>query len=77
VAGFDETGLRVAGKLRWVHCARADKYTLITCRPKRGVTGIDGADVFAWEVPRSLKRWRTCAVWVGSSSPPTRPVLHA
>src|SRR5690606_2116759 len=31
VAGFDETGLRVAGALHWVHCARTDKYTLITC----------------------------------------------
>lgn len=27
VAGFDETGLRVAGTLHWVHCARTDKYT--------------------------------------------------
>jgi len=27
VAGFDETGLRVPGKLHWVHCARTDKYT--------------------------------------------------
>jgi transposase len=45
VAGFDETGLRVAGKLHWVHCARTGKYTLITCHPKRGTTGIDAADV--------------------------------
>ena len=39
VAGFDETGLRVAGKLHWVHCARTGKYTLITCHPKRGTQG--------------------------------------
>jgi transposase len=45
VAGFDETGLRVAGKLHWVHCARTDKYTLITCHPKRGRNGIDDAGV--------------------------------
>jgi transposase len=45
VAGFDETGLRVAGALHWVHCARTDKYTLITCHPKRGRAGIDDAGV--------------------------------
>jgi hypothetical protein len=45
VAGFDETGLRVAGSLHWVHCARTDKYTLITCHPKRGTAGIDDAGV--------------------------------
>jgi predicted MFS family arabinose efflux permease len=33
VVGFDETGLRVAGKLHWVHCARTDKYTLVTVTP--------------------------------------------
>jgi transposase len=45
VAGFDETGLRVAGALHWVHCARTDKYTLITCHAKRGRAGIDDAGV--------------------------------
>ena len=45
VAGFDETGLRVAGKLHWVHCARTGKYTLITCHPKRGRDGINHAGV--------------------------------
>jgi transposase len=45
VAGFDETGLRVAGKLAWVHCARTGKYTLITCHPKRGRDGINDAGV--------------------------------
>jgi transposase len=45
VAGFDETGLRVAGTLHWVHCARTGKYTLITCHRKRGREGIDAAGV--------------------------------
>jgi transposase len=54
VAGFDETGLRVAGGLAWVHCARTDKYTLITCHPKRGRVGIDAAGV--------LHRFRGVAV---------------
>jgi len=45
VAGFDETGLRVAGTLHWVHCARTGKYTLITCHPKRGRDGISDAGV--------------------------------
>jgi transposase len=45
VAGFDETGLRVAGRLHWVHCARTGKYTLITCHSKRGKAGIDAAGV--------------------------------
>jgi transposase-like protein len=45
VAGFDETGLRVAGSLHWVHCARTGKYTLITCHTKRGRDGIDAAGV--------------------------------
>ena len=54
VAGFDETGLRVAGRLAWVHCARTGKYTLITCHPKRGRNGIDDAGV--------LTRFRGVAV---------------
>jgi transposase len=54
VAGFDETGLRVAGKLHWVHCARTDKYTVITCHPKRGRMGMDDAGV--------LDRFRGVAV---------------
>jgi transposase len=47
VVGFDETGLRVAGRLHWVHCARTGKYTLITCHPKRGKAGIDDLGVLA------------------------------
>lgn len=44
-AGFDESGLRVAASLHWVHCARTDNYTLITCHPKRGREAMDDAGV--------------------------------
>jgi transposase len=54
VVGFDETGLRVANRLHWVHCARTGKYTLITCHPKRGREGLDAAGV--------LDRFRGVAV---------------
>ena len=36
VAGFDETGFRVEGRLAWVHCARTGRYTLLTAHPRRG-----------------------------------------
>lgn len=45
VLGVDETGLRVAGKLHWVHCARTEKYTLVVCHPRRGGEGISYAQV--------------------------------
>jgi transposase len=54
VAGFDETSLRVAGTLHWVHCARTSKYTLITCHRKRGRKGMNAAGV--------LTRFRGVAV---------------
>jgi transposase len=45
VAHFDETGLRVDGKLRWVHSASTGKYSLITVHDRRGVAGMDAAGV--------------------------------
>jgi hypothetical protein len=45
VVGFDETGLRVEGRLHWVHCARTDKYTLVVCHPRRGREGIEALGV--------------------------------
>jgi transposase len=36
VAGFDETGFRVEGRLAWVHCARTGRYTLLMVHAKRG-----------------------------------------
>jgi len=45
VAHFDETGLRVDGKLRWVHSASAGEYSLISVHDRRGVAGMDAAGV--------------------------------
>lgn len=42
---FDETGLRVAGKLHWVHSASTGKYSLVYVHPKRGKNGIDAGGV--------------------------------
>lgn len=45
VVGFDETGFRVDNKLRWVHCARTDRYTLITVHDRRGVEAMKAMGV--------------------------------
>jgi transposase len=45
VAGFDETGFRVDGRLHWVHCARTGKYTLLMVHDKRGAKAIDAMGV--------------------------------
>ena len=45
VAGFDETGFRVAGRLAWVHCARTGKYTLLMVHPRRGRQAMEAMGV--------------------------------
>ena len=45
VAGFDETGFRVEGKLHWVHCSRTGKYTLLTVHTRRGTEAMEAMGV--------------------------------
>jgi transposase len=41
----DETGLRVAGRLHWLHVASSDRFTSLFCHRRRGTEGIDAAGV--------------------------------
>jgi transposase len=45
VAHFDETGLRTAGKLHWMHSASTGTDVLLTVHAKRGTKGMDAAGV--------------------------------
>lgn len=45
VAHFDETGLRVAASLHWVHSASTEQFSLLTAHPRRGVAGMEHAGV--------------------------------
>jgi transposase len=41
----DETGLRVAGRLHWLHVASSNRFTALYCHRRRGKDGIDAAGV--------------------------------
>lgn len=57
VAGFDESGARVAGRLRWAHTARTETVTVYGIHDKRGTAAMDDLGI--------LGRFRGVAVTDG------------
>ena len=45
VAGADETGMRVAGSLWWMHVLRTDEWTLYHLDPSKGQPAIESMDI--------------------------------
>src|SRR3954470_9235220 len=45
VVHLDETGLRVAGRLHWLHVATSARFTALFCHRRRGTEAIDAAGV--------------------------------
>ncbi len=45
VAHFDESGIRVQGKLQWAHSARTVTLTAYTIHPNRGEKAMNAADI--------------------------------
>ena len=54
VVHADETGLRVDGKLAWIHSASTRDLTLYTCHARRGVEAMDAAGVIAALAPTTV-----------------------
>jgi len=58
VSHYDETGLRVAGKLHWLHVACTILFTFLYIHPKRGKQAMDDGNVLA-----QVKGWVVHDCW--------------
>jgi transposase len=48
VVHFDETGIPVNGKNRWIHCSSTDRFTHLTVEEKRGEEGVISSGVLPY-----------------------------
>ncbi len=66
----DETGLRVAGRLHWLHVACSSRFTALFCHHRRGKEAIDAAGVLPGFIGtphfRTARQFRHSAEVVGA-----------